>query len=226
MPETEAGATEHAAMHDADGVQAAARTLNAESVRRAARVAQDVFSGPLEQTLNEADGRLGDGDTGVTLRRVFARVHAAAQETGGDLGELLGACGRAAAGATGSSLGTLCAVAMLQAGKACAGRTDLPWRDLGGLLQSLVPPLLERGQTQLGDKTVLDMLHAVAQAIANLNEPAAQARAAHAAARQTLDAFRGRPCRIGRARMFGERSVGMDDPGMLALAGLIAALDA
>jgi len=28
--------------------------------------------------------------------------------------------------------------------------------------------------------------------------------------------YRDRPCRAGRARMFAERSVGLDDPGMLA----------
>lgn len=31
-----------------------------------------------------------------------------------------------------------------------------------------------------------------------------------------LDDFRDKPCKIGRARIFAERTIGMDDPGMVA----------
>ena len=45
-----------------------------------------------------------------------------------------------------------------------------------------------------------------------------------AAARVTLAAFRDKPCRIGRARMYAHKSVGIDDPGMLAFVKLTEAI--
>ena len=53
--------------------------------------------------------------------------------------------------------------------------------------------------------------------------------AADRATNQALDRFRELPNTLGRARMFGATSIGLDDPGMLAfrrlLDGLIAADD-
>ena len=46
------------------------------------------------------------------------------------------------------------------------------------------------------------------------------------AASETLDAFRDRPNKLGRARMFGERTIGLDDPGMLAFSRLLIAVAA
>jgi dihydroxyacetone kinase-like protein len=37
------------------------------------------------------------------------------------------------------------------------------------------------------------------------------------AAANAIEEFRNKPNRIGRARMFAEKSVGMDDPGMVAV---------
>jgi hypothetical protein len=39
-----------------------------------------------------------------------------------------------------------------------------------------------------------------------------------------LAEFRNRPSAMGRARMFAEKSVGLDDPGMLALAEIVRSL--
>jgi len=40
----------------------------------------------------------------------------------------------------------------------------------------------------------------------------------------TLDEFRDKPNKLGRARMFGEKSAGLDDPGMLAIQEMVSAL--
>ena len=41
---------------------------------------------------------------------------------------------------------------------------------------------------------------------------------------QALDRFRDQPNKLGRARMFGEKSIGLDDPGMLAFRRLLDGL--
>ena len=41
---------------------------------------------------------------------------------------------------------------------------------------------------------------------------------------ETLTLFRDRACKIGRARIFADRSVGLDDPGMVAFRVMVGAL--
>ena len=84
--------------------------------------------------------------------------------------------------------------------------------------------MIARGKAELGGKTVLDSLDAVAKALDGVADPAAAAEAAPRAARGALDAFRDRPATVGRARIFAEKSRGLDDPGMLAMALIVEAI--
>ncbi len=176
--------------------------------------------------MNAADSRLGDGDTGLMLRRLLEKLETAIPAADGDLSASFQAFAKASASATGSSLGTLVTVAMLTLAKETRGRAELPWSDLAGLLAKVRDAMIARGGAALGDKTVVDMLDAVAQALSGVDSPANAASAARAAAATALDTFRARPNRIGRARMFGDKSIGIDDPGMLAFARLLDGVSA
>jgi hypothetical protein len=46
------------------------------------------------------------------------------------------------------------------------------------------------------------------------------------AAREALEVFNGKPNKIGRARMFGDKSIGLYDPVQLALVRIIEGLNA
>ena len=172
-----------------------------------------------EDELNAADGRLGDGDTGQTRRRVAEAVAAAADAaTGTDIGALLRQFGMAGMTATGSSLGTLVSVGLVELGKSFKGRESVAPADVASALAAAESAMLSRGNAQLGDKTAIDVLHAVR------TELEAGGDGVAAAARVTLAAFRDKPCRIGRARMYADKSVGIDDPGMLAFVKLTEAI--
>ncbi len=178
----------------------------------------------LEQDLNEADSKLGDGDTGSMLARVMeglANVNLAEES---DLGAAFGSLAMAAASTTGSSLGTLLSAALMVAGKQTRGQTDMDWTGMSDLFAAARDTMMTRGRASLGDKTVLDGLDALVTATSGLNEPGAIADASVKAMHDALAAFRGRPCRVGRARMFAEKSAELDDPGMLALARLTEAV--
>jgi dihydroxyacetone kinase len=120
----------------------------------------------------------------------------------------------AASAATGSSLGTLVMTALLSFAKATAGKPAIAAADLSPLLDAAIEAMLKRGGAHLGDKTVIDSLAAIAKALAGEATPAA----AQAAARAALDQFRDQPNKLGRAGRYGDKSRGLDDPGMLALA--------
>ena len=178
----------------------------------------------LEQELNAADAKIGDGDTGVMLSRVIRRM--AEHDLSGttDIGEAFNGLARAAASATGSSLGTLLATGMMAMGREAKGKDNIPVEALGGLFAKALEAMTARGGAKLGDKTVIDSLDAVVQTLSRVSTPAEAAQAVSAAVEQVLDAFRQRPNRIGRARMFGDATIGIDDPGMLAFTRLTHAI--
>jgi dihydroxyacetone kinase-like protein len=173
--------------------------------------------------LNELDGKLGDGDLGVTLEKCAAKIRAALEQPADTVDCVFKACAIACTRASGSSFGTLLGVAFLTSAKETAGRSTLAAADFPGLMKSILDALMSRGGAALGDKTVLDPLDAVRLAITGQSDRAGQYRAALAAVDATLDEYRSKPNRIGRARMFAERSIGMDDPGMVAFSYLLRA---
>ena len=175
-----------------------------------------------EQDLNAADAKLGDGDTGGMLARAIGKMAELDLSTGNDVGAAFSTLARAATSATGSSLGTLLATALLTIGRETKGRDSIEDGELANLLAKARDAMMARGGAALGDKTVLDSLDAVVQALSRAGEPVGPT--AVAAANEALDDFRSRPNRIGRARMFGDATIGVDDPGMLAFARLTEAL--
>lgn len=174
--------------------------------------------------LNAADGRIGDGDLGVTMVRGGREVKAAIADLPPEIGEGLMKIAQAFTRISGSSFGTLVATGLMSAAKATRGRREVPWSEVSPLLTGALEAMQRRGKAELGDKTVLDALEAAAEATAGLDEPEAILMAAREATDRTLDAFRDRPAKVGRARIYGEKSIGLDDPGMLAFRHILAGL--
>jgi dihydroxyacetone kinase-like protein len=175
------------------------------------------------ESLNAADGQLGDGDLGVTMQRGGREVVKALPTLPDDVGMALLACAQAVTRVSGSSFGTLLATGLMTAAKATRGRNEVPWSELSALLASALQAMMARGKSSLGDKTVLDVLDAVAHAVDGV-AAAEMLAAASGAVEATMTRMRGQQAKIGRARIFGERSAGLDDPGMLAFREMLRAL--
>ncbi len=175
------------------------------------------------ESLNAADGQLGDGDLGVTMQRGGREVVKALPTLPDDVGMALLACAQAVTRVSGSSFGTLLATGLMTAAKATRGRTEVPWSELSALLGAALQAMMARGKSSLGDKTVLDVLDAVAHAVDGV-AAAEMLAAASGAVDATMTRMRGQQAKIGRARIFGERSAGLDDPGMLAFREMLRAL--
>ena len=176
------------------------------------------------ELLNRADGALGDGDLGVTLKRGMALVSEKAEALPEDLGQALLQCAQAFTKSSGSSYGTLMATGLMAMAKALKGETRVAAGRVSELVSSARDAMQARGKAELGGKTVLDSLDAVAGATAGKSDAAAVADAAARAVDEALEAFRERRATVGRARMYGEKTVGMDDPGMLAMRTIVRAL--
>jgi phosphoenolpyruvate---glycerone phosphotransferase subunit DhaL len=169
----------------------------ADAVKRLHGKVEDI-----REELNAADRVLGDGDTGMTVASVIAAWNLALASDFGSVPAMLKHLGQETRRATGSSLGSVLAIGLIAASK--EDGTSLP-----GMLDAATAAITERSGATAGDKTMLDSLLAVRQAVAT-------GSSALDAAQTALDDFRGREARIGRARIYGAKSVGHDDPGMLA----------
>ena len=174
--------------------------------------------------LNALDGQLGDGDLGVTMVRGGREVVASLPALPPEIGESLMKVAQAFTKVSGSSYGTLLATGLMSAAKATRGRTDVPWNEISPLLAGAFEAMRARGKASLGDKTVLDVVNAAAEATKGLDDPAAILAAARQAVAATMDRFRNEPAKIGRARIFAEKSIGLDDPGMRAFRDILDGL--
>jgi len=177
----------------------------------------------LRDRLNDADSKLGDGDTGMTVARMIEAVQAAAAELPADVGAALAQCGRACSRATGSSLGAVVAMALTAAGRATRGRDAVDRAGQAAMLAAAAAIIQERSGATPGDKTVLDSLLAIREAFAGEERAASLRELAVAAAQGALTRFRGREAKLGRARMYGAKSAGLDVPGMLAVCLILEA---
>lgn len=191
---------------------------------RAAAAAVASAAAAARDELNAQDGKLGDGDLGITVAHGFAAVAEDAAAFPDDLGQAFLACSKAFQRVSSSSFGTLVATAFMSAAKATKGRSEVNWSEIPGIIAGARDAMLARGRGELGAKSVLDSLDAIAKATAGLAEPAAILAAADQAAGAALDQYRDQPNRLGRARMFGDKSRGIDDPGMLAIRRLLDGL--
>lgn len=171
--------------------------------------------------LNTADGQLGDGDLGITMVRGSRLVLEILDDLPDDLGMAFMKVSQAFTKTSGSSYGTLLATGLLAAAKATKGRNEMPWAETSAILGLAIDAMMARGKASLGDKTVLDAMAAVRTATAGLEDPAALLETSRRATASALDAFRDRTNKIGRARMFGDKSIGLDDPGMLAFKAIL-----
>lgn len=201
----------------------ASETISIDTIGRAVQAVHTAMA-RLEQELNAADAKLGDGDTGGMLARVIGKMAEVDLSTAADAGTALTMLARAATLATGSSLGTLFATGLLTVGKRAKGRPSIEVGELADHIGEARDAMIVRGGAALGDKTVVDSLDAIAKALMGAYDTDDAARSAAHASAAALDAFRGKPNRIGRARMFGDQTIGYDDPGMLAVARIARAL--
>jgi dihydroxyacetone kinase-like protein len=174
------------------------------------------------EDLSARDGQLGDGDLGITLEKAFNRLSEIAPTLPDDLGKAFAAAAAAISKVSSSSFGTLLATGLLAAAKQTLGKTEIPSTAVPDLLRAACQKMSERGSAALGDKTVLDTIDAAARALDS--HPEDSVSAVITAVDETLALFRDKECKIGRARIFADRSVGLDDPGMVAFRVMVGAL--
>ena len=163
---------------------------------------------------NSVDGNIGDGDLGVTILHGLEEVNSNISKFSDDMGINFMLCSQAFVKKSGSSFGTLIAFSFMNISKVLKGKVECNHDDIILIFETALKTILERGKTNLGDKTIADSLDLV---IKNLKDNQNYSDVFKSSTKQALKDFKGKKIKIGRARMFEDKTMDLDDPGMFAL---------
>ncbi len=149
-----------------------------------------------EKNFSDLDAVVGDGDFGYSLARSFEKLlddWDTLDDT--NVGTFLKKASVIITSRIGGTSGPIWGTAFLRAGIVAGDKQEIGGADAIAMLRSAIEGIKKRGQTDLGDKTLLDAL-----------VPAVTARESAEATRTLL-------AKRGRASYSGDRSIGTLDAG-------------
>ncbi|MEU4293494.1 dihydroxyacetone kinase subunit DhaL [Kribbella sp. NPDC026596] len=179
-----------------------------------------------EKYFGDLDSVVGDGDFGYSLARGFEKL----QDQYGDLdrtdiGTFLKKVGMLVTSRIGGTSGPIWGTGFLRAGMTAGATTSLDGAMVVAMLRSAVTGIQARGGAELGDKTLLDaivpMTDAIEESLASGASSDEVVERAAVAARTAADATAELVAKRGRAAYTGERSRGSVDAGATAVAVII-----
>ncbi|MEO7296498.1 MAG: dihydroxyacetone kinase subunit DhaL [Candidatus Limnocylindria bacterium] len=181
----------------------------------------------------QLDSIAGDGDFGYSLRNGF-EVVVAEYDTfdRSSFGSILKKIALVISGKVGGVSGPIWGTAFLRAAALAGDKTQLSTDDVIGILRSAVEGIMQRGQSAVGDKTLLD---ALVPAIDSLEESFRQPiddngvgaiRTAADVAVKAAEDTKGMLAMRGRAAYTGERSRDSVDAGATAIGVILQDISA
>jgi dihydroxyacetone kinase-like protein len=170
--------------------------------------------------LTRLDQAIGDGDHGLNLHRGSQAIAAQRDQLAElDLGDALHKAGMTLVTTVGGASGPLYGSLLLGIGKGLkAGRTATEAVAEG------VESVKRRGKSDVGAKTMLDVLVPTLHALRAAGEGPASLAELRRTAAASREATRPMRATRGRASFLGERSIGHLDPGAVSSALLIEAV--
>lgn len=184
-----------------------------------------------ERYFCELDSVVGDGDFGYSLARGFEHVLRdwdAFDRT--DAGTFLVRIALTITSRIGGTSGPIWGTAFLRAGTALKGSPSLSATDTIDALRAAIEGIKQRGNADVGDKTLLDALvpavDALESAWRSSDDHQNALELSAVAARQAAESTSTLLAKRGRASYSGERSIGSPDAGAIAIAVLAERLAA
>ena len=176
-----------------------------------------------EKYFGDLDSVVGDGDFGYSLARGFEKLLEGWDDLDrADIGTFLKRAGMVITSRIGGTSGPIWGTAFLRAGMTAAGATTVTGEQVVAMLRNAVEGIKARGQSDVGDKTLLDALvpftDRLEQELTSGADGAAALAAATATAREAAEATADMVAKRGRASYTGERSRGSVDAGAMAVA--------
>jgi len=180
-----------------------------------------------EKYFCELDAVVGDGDFGYSLARGFEVVLGDWDTLEySDISGLLKKTAIILSKRIGGTSGPIWGTAFLRAGGALTNVTEATREEVIAALRAAIEGIKQRGNTDLGDKTLLDALvpavDTLEEALPNGTQAAIERAAA--TARERAEATKGMLAQRGRASYTGERSRDSVDAGAMGVAVMFEAV--
>lgn len=179
-----------------------------------------------EKYFGDLDAVVGDGDFGYSLARGFEKV---LENWDGfdrtDPGTFLKKVGMMITSRIGGTSGPIWGTAFLRAGMTAGSAVELSGEQVVTMLRAATDGIKMRGQSDVGDKTLLDalvpMTDTIEAELGSGKNTAAVLASAATATRQAAEATSDMVARRGRASYTGDRSRGSVDAGAMGVAVIV-----
>ncbi len=179
-----------------------------------------------EKYFGDLDAVVGDGDLGYSLARGFEKLLEGWDDIDrADTSTFLKRAGMIITSRIGGTSGPIWGTAFMKAGIAAGGADTLTADQVVPMLRAATDGIKVRGQSDVGDKTLLDVLvpmtDEIDRQLAAGSDMAKTLAAASRVAREAAEATSEMVAKRGRASYTGERSVGSVDAGGMAVAVIV-----
>ena len=192
-------------------------SLNIQQTKEMLLAAADaiISSVPL---LTEVDRVIGDGDHGVGIGGGMEKAKEALEKMDqpADINSLYKNMGMAMINSMGGASGVIFGTMFLGGVKGLPAKTELDCATMAQMSRKSVDAIKQRGQAQVGDKTMVDALEPAVERMkscagtSDLGEMLSQAAEA---AREGMEATKNYQAKYGRAKSLMERALGHPDAG-------------
>ena len=173
-----------------------------------------------EQELTEIDSRFGDADHGLTMAKIAGAISRAVEESEGGIQSMLDDAAMAVMSLNGGSAVPLWNTWLDGMQEAAPEGNTVDMAGIQAIFASAFAEIDDMSGAKVGDKTMMDALIPASEAIAayagsdeqELFTAAAEAAAAGA------EATKGFVSKFGRAKSYGEKTIGTADAGAVSMA--------
>ncbi|MGI5934811.1 MAG: DAK2 domain-containing protein [Lawsonibacter sp.] len=173
-----------------------------------------------EGILTEIDSKFGDADHGLTMTKIAGAISQAVSEAEGGIQAMMDDAAMAVMVLNGGSAVPLWNTWLDGMQEAAPAGDEVDLAGLKAMFASAFTVLDEMSGAKVGDKTMMDALIPASQAIADYaggDEAGLFAAAAQAAA-DGAEASRQFVSKFGRAKSYGEKTIGTPDAGAVSMA--------
>ena len=173
-----------------------------------------------EQELTEIDSKFGDADHGLTMTKIAGAISAAVEAADGGIQSMLDDAAMAVMTLNGGSAVPLWNTWLGGMQEAAPEGEEVDAAGLRAMFANAFAEIDDMSGAKVGDKTMMDALIPASEAIAAYAGENEQElfSAAAAAAEAGAEATKGFVSKFGRAKSYGEKTIGTADAGATSMA--------
>lgn len=172
-----------------------------------------------EAELTEIDSHFGDADHGLTMRKIAGAIDGAVAEADGGIQEMLDDAAMAVMVLNGGSAVPLWNTWLDALQETAPEGDSVDAAQLKAMFAHALEELSDMSGAQVGDKTMMDAFVPACEAIASCDgDEAALFEAAAQAAQAGAENTRNFASKFGRAKSYGDKTIGTPDAGAVSMA--------